>query len=1021
MAASAKAAQGRGFEVGGLCLANGKPAILRFKGEARFGAGVWYGVEFIDKALGKNDGAVQGFRYFSCPPNHGLFVRESALKPYSDQEKAAVAIQSLARGSKARKKAKQDMALHAWTQLENNEESEFHVNNRDVASQVTREIRRKYGAGEEPKALLQTATQRRLSRSVYGTTPRASISEAALMAEQIPDSYTGPRIDWPITWDMCHRMVRHYIESPDVILHRRYAWELLCGFEDQLEDTVPNAVRHFTIPKESGARLLLCGDVHGQLADVLFLFYKFGYPSPNNVYLFNGDLCDRGMYATEILLLICAFNLLHPGCVLVNRGNHESTDMNEVYGFALEVRQKYGGLIFQKFQDIFHLLPLCTIIDDRIFCVHAGLCRRDGISLLHLNAVDRYRPCPDNPVSFQDTVMFDLLWSDPQPHYGIGRSTRGPDCIVYGPDITDRFLARNKLEVCIRSHEVPSTGRGFEVQHQGKCVTVFSASNYCGASNNYGGVILFQSDLSFEIQEYWAPTIDQLREIVKESDQVSGKVYDMATRLKRAEKRRSTFILENAAERMAGDVIEKLKKLICEKKQDLWWWFWSVDENKEGKITANLWREACNDVLGDSLPWVFLQKELNVVDSDGMVDYERFLRRFRVEFKGDRLRSEKWKRDTVQQIFEAILMCDLSLRETLLLFDRNSDGTVSFREFREFISTFCPGLTEPQVMALMRTITADHLAKGDASGRVHVAAFLARFEVTYNASIAKKYTEPWIEKALKSIGRLIRTESPDDSLKRLGITGSPDMSPASSKGGGGLLAPPKDPLEHIRRRSSLMRAFTLMDKFQQSDKKGEGFLSYDDFIVALRGLPLKDCKKDVGFELTDQHLRKLAEVIDVVGNGRINYLEFLRAFQVVDHSKQAAHQAGDEIWEQICTTIFKHAPTLRRALQQFDPDYTGYVKTKDLQKALETLNNVLSRTEAPLTDEQINLLVETLEKDSDTLCYDVLLDSFVVVDCEAPQQQQGGQSPTATPGISASKHPKVNVEPDTDVVMADVA
>ena len=105
---------------------------------------------------------------------------------------------------------------------------------------------------------------------------------------------------------------------------------------------------------------------------------------------------------------------------------------------------------------------------------------------------------------------------------------------------------------------------------------------------------------------------------------------------------------------------------------------------------------------------------------------------------------------------------------------------------------------------------------------------------------------------------------------------------------------------------------------------------------------------------------------------------------------------------------------------------------------------------APLTDEQITLLVETLEKDSDvisittipppapqsphcvcvwflsvayiqTLCYDVLLDSFVVVDSEAPQQQQkqqqGGQSPTATPG----KHPKVNVEPDTDVVMADVA
>lgn len=38
------------------------------------------------------------------------------------------------------------------------------------------------------------------------------------------------------------------------------------------------------------------------------------------------------------------------------------------------------------------------------------------------------------------------------------------------------------------------------------------------------------------------------------------------------------------------------------------------------------------------------------------------------------------------QVFESIMSADLSLKETLMLFDRNCDGTVSFREFNELLS-----------------------------------------------------------------------------------------------------------------------------------------------------------------------------------------------------------------------------------------------------------------------------------------------------------------------------------------------
>lgn len=171
-------------------------------------------------------------------------------------------------------------------------------------------------------------------------------------------------------------------------------------------------------------------------------------------YLFNGDIADRGRYAVEIFMMLFAFKLQCPSSVIINRGNHESADMNEVYGFAQEVRQKYGGFVYQKFQEIFHLLPLCVVMEKRVFVVHGGLCRKDNITLQHIDKLNRQRPCPACPHSFEDTLMFDLLWSDPQHENGRGWSTRGADCIAFGPDVTDAFLTKNNLEVCIRSHQV---------------------------------------------------------------------------------------------------------------------------------------------------------------------------------------------------------------------------------------------------------------------------------------------------------------------------------------------------------------------------------------------------------------------------------------------------------------------------------------------------------------------------------------------------------------------------------------
>lgn len=68
------------FQVGQTVeLLNGVKATVQFVGNTLFAPGDWIGIELED-ASGKNDGAVQGQRYFECPPGHGMFIRPSIPK-----------------------------------------------------------------------------------------------------------------------------------------------------------------------------------------------------------------------------------------------------------------------------------------------------------------------------------------------------------------------------------------------------------------------------------------------------------------------------------------------------------------------------------------------------------------------------------------------------------------------------------------------------------------------------------------------------------------------------------------------------------------------------------------------------------------------------------------------------------------------------------------------------------------------------------------------------------------------------
>lgn len=57
---------------------DGRQGIVRYSGPIKVASGEWFGLELPDDT-GKNDGSVQGERYFQCPPRHGIFVRKEAI------------------------------------------------------------------------------------------------------------------------------------------------------------------------------------------------------------------------------------------------------------------------------------------------------------------------------------------------------------------------------------------------------------------------------------------------------------------------------------------------------------------------------------------------------------------------------------------------------------------------------------------------------------------------------------------------------------------------------------------------------------------------------------------------------------------------------------------------------------------------------------------------------------------------------------------------------------------------------
>lgn len=120
---------------------------------------------------------------------------------------------------------------------------------------------------------------------------------------------------------------------------------------------------------------------------------------------------DRGFYSVETFLLLLILKVRYPDRITLIRGNHESRQITQVYGFYDECQRKYGSSnVWRYCTDVFDFLSLAAIVDGRILCVHGGLSPQLG-RLDQIRAIDRKQEVP------HEGVFCDLLWSDPDGEY----------------------------------------------------------------------------------------------------------------------------------------------------------------------------------------------------------------------------------------------------------------------------------------------------------------------------------------------------------------------------------------------------------------------------------------------------------------------------------------------------------------------------------------------------------------------------------------------------------------------------
>lgn len=321
-----------------------------------------------------------------------------------------------------------------------------------------------------------------------------------------------------------HLLKEFFVEIPGykyelgAVSHK---WGKVRGLEPKLLRTLAGECERVMAAEPTLLRLeppvYVIGDLHGNFKDFSYFAKAFGlWTSAEFIpakFLFLGDYVDRGLHSIETLAFVLALKVRFPNKVFLLRGNHECAEINgdeDLYqggSFRRQCSMTYGRregvALWEKFNSCFDQMPLAAVIDNKIFCVHAGIPRCVSRNQ-DLPILDTIAAIP-RPPNLDDDQVFDLIWADPATPAeekrlgkkgfpeGFGPNSRGPATCVFGKRAVEMFCKNSGCSHLIRAHQ--SSKLGVDIAKGATILTVFSSSHYCGGFNRAAAVLVHDHKL----------------------------------------------------------------------------------------------------------------------------------------------------------------------------------------------------------------------------------------------------------------------------------------------------------------------------------------------------------------------------------------------------------------------------------------------------------------------------------------------------------------------------------------------
>ncbi|XP_056414739.1 serine/threonine-protein phosphatase with EF-hands 1 [Hyla sarda] len=284
--------------------------------------------------------------------------------------------------------------------------------------------------------------------------------------------------------------------------------------------------------------------------------------------------------------------------------------------------------------------------------------------------------------------VVDILWSDPRSQNGCSpNSFRGGGC-YFGPDITKKLLDRYDLKMLIRSHECKQ--EGYELSHNGRVITIFSASNYYDEGSNRGAYLKLCPDLIPRFVQY----------------QVSKSTRKLTLHQRMC-------AVEDSA-------LRALQEQFFAHHSDLMKAFKEHDPDGTGKITVSEWASAMEAVLHLDLPWRTLRSRLARLAPDGSVEYLSCF---------EDLHIEKPIKEVQPSLVETLYRYKADLEIIFNIIDKDHSGLISIDEFRQTWKLFSSHLHISIDDATIDDLA--HSIDSNKDGSIDFNEFLEAFRVVH--------------------------------------------------------------------------------------------------------------------------------------------------------------------------------------------------------------------------------------------------------------------------------------------------